>query len=204
MDIYGDSWDGTKLVSVYNGVWADGASAKKWHGEASLEQLMSQGKRLPWRHEFQMAAKGSNEQTNIKGSADTNTTGGHVDTAGRRMVSNIGLEDCCGVLWQWCMDLGFAGGSGWTDSAYNSGVDSRSYGQTYGTLYRLLVGGSWCNGASCGSRAANCNNASSNVWANNGCRGASDTLVFAIRVACALTPTAGFPSLSKGKIQHGG
>ena len=69
---------------------------------------------------------------------------------------------------------------------------------------RLLVGGNWNNGASCGSRAANCNNASSNVWANNGCRGASDTLAFVIRVACALTPTAGFLSLSKGKIQHGG
>lgn len=176
MDIYGDSWDGTKLVSVFNGVWANGSSAKKWHGEASLEQLMTQGKRLPWRHEFQMAAKGSNEQTNIKGSADPNTTGGHVDTAGRRMVSNIGLEDCCGVLWQWCMDLGFAGGSGWNDSVYESSVDSRRYGQTYGGLYRLLVGGDWSDGASCGSRAAYCSDASSAVWANCGCRGASEPL----------------------------
>ena len=154
LDIYGDSWDGKKLVSVHGGVWADGASEKKWHGEASLEQLMRQGKRLPWRYEFQMAAKGSNEQTNIKGSADPNTTGGHIDTAGRRMVSNIGLEDCCGVLWQWLMDLGFAGGNGWTDSVYNSEVDSRSYGQTYGNLFRLLGGGPWTDGPACGCRGA--------------------------------------------------
>lgn len=102
--------------------------------------------RLVWRHEFQMGAKGSNEQTNIQGSSDPNTTGGHVDTAGRRMISNIGLEDCCGVLWQFAMDLGFAGGSGWTNSVYNSSVDDRSYGQTYGTLYRLLLGAPWANG----------------------------------------------------------
>ena len=39
----------------------------------------------------------------------------------------------------------------------------------------LLVGGNWNNGASCDSRCANCNNVSSNVNANNGARGASDT-----------------------------
>ena len=113
--IYGLSWDGTNLVSVYQGIWADGTSAKKWHGEATLEQLERQNMRLDWRHEFQMYAKGSNEQTNIQGSSDPNTTGGHKDTAGRRMISNYGAEDCCGALWQWTMDLGFAGGSGWND-----------------------------------------------------------------------------------------
>ena len=153
--IYLPSWDGTKLVSVYNGVIADGSSAKKWHGEAFYEQFVKQGMRLVWRHEFQMGAKGSNEQTNIQGSSDPNTTGGHVDTAGRRMISNIGLEDCCGVLWQFAMDLGFAGGSGWTNSVYNSAVDDRSYGQTYGTLYRLLLGSGWGSGANYGSLSAN-------------------------------------------------
>ena len=174
--IYGASWDGTKLVSAFGGIWADGTSTKKWHGELSLEALMKQGFRLLWRHEFQMAAKGSNEQTNIKGSADPGTTGAHVDTAGRRMVSNYGLEDCCGVLWQWLMDLGFAGGSGWTNSAYDSGVDPRSYGQTYGTLYRLLGGGHWSTSSSCGSRCAACNAPSAYVVSSYGCRGASEPL----------------------------
>ena len=174
--IYGASWDGTKLVSAFGGIWADGTSAKKWHGELSLEALMKQGFRLLWRYEFQMAAKGSNEQTAIKGASDPGTTGAHVDTAGRRMVSNYGLEDCCGVLWQWLMDLGFADGSGWTNSTYASDVDPRSYGQTYGTLYRLLGGGRWNDSSSCGSRCATCDNPSARVLSNYGCRGASEPL----------------------------
>lgn len=174
--IYGLSWDGTNLVSVYNGIWADGTSSKKWHGEATLEQLERQNMRLDWRHEFQMYAKGSNEQTNIQGSSDPNTTGGHKDTAGRRMISNYGAEDCCGVLWQWTMDLGFAGGSGWNDSVYNSSVDSQSYGRSYGTLYRLLVGGRWDGGSCCGSRSVHCGGSSAYVHANDGARGASEPL----------------------------
>lgn len=172
--IYLPSWDGTKLVSVYNGVIADGASTKKWHDEAFYEQFAKQGMRLVWRHEFQMGAKGSNEQTNIQGSSDPNTTGGHVDTAGRRMISNIGLEDCCGVLWQFAMDLGFAGGSGWTNSVYNSAVDDRSYGQTYGTLYRLLLGARWDLGGYSGSRSAFCDSSSAIVYVYFSARGASE------------------------------
>ena len=179
--IYLPSWDGTKLVSVYNGVIADGASTKKWHGEAFYEQFAKQGMRLVWRHEFQMGAKGSNEQTNIQGSSDPNTTGGHVDTAGRRMISNIGLEDCCGVLWQFAMDLGFAGGSGMTNSVYNSSVDDRSYGQTYGTLYRLLLGSSWSYGAACGSRSALCYASSAAVSVGVSSRGASEPRIENLR-----------------------
>lgn len=137
--------------------------------------------RLVWRHEFQMGAKGSNEQTNIRGSSDPNTTGGHVDTAGRRMISNIGLEDCCGVLWQFAMDLGFAGGSGWTNSVYNSSVDNRSYGQTYGTLYRLLLGSRWDDGANCGSRSADCDASPANVYVSGSSRGASEPRIENLR-----------------------
>lgn len=137
--------------------------------------------RLVWRHEFQMGAKGSNEQTSIQGSSDPNTTGGHVDTAGRRMISNIGLEDCCGVLWQFSMDLGFAGGSGWTNSVYNSSVDDRSYGQTYGTLYRLLLGSYWNGGAYCGSRSASCHDSSAYVNVGSSSRGASEPRIENLR-----------------------
>lgn len=175
--IYLPSWDGTKLVSVYNGVIADGTSTKKWHGEAFYEQFAKQGMRLVWRHEFQMAAKGSNEGTGIKNAADPNTTGGHVDSNNRRMISNIGLEDCCGCSWQWAMDLGFAGGSEWNDSVYNSNVDSQRYGQSYGTLYRLLLGARWANGSSCGSRSVHCTNGSSSVASRCSARGASEPRV---------------------------
>ena len=177
LSIYHLSWDGIKLVSVYNGVIADGASTKKWHGEAFIEQLMNQKMRLPWRHEFQMAAKGSNEGTAIKNAADPNTTGGHVDSNNRRMISNIGLEDCCGCFWQWTMDLGFAGGSGWNDSVYNSNVDSQRYGQSYGTLYRLLSGAYWYDGSHCGSRSVNCIYGSSYVDSYCCARSASEPRV---------------------------
>lgn len=175
--IYLPSWDGTKLVSVYNGVIADGTSTKKWHGEAFYEQFAKQGMRLVWRHEFQMAAKGSNEGTGIKNAADPNTTGGHVDSNNRRMISNIGLEDCCGCSWQWAMDLGFAGGSEWNDSVYNSNVDSQRYGQSYGTLYRLLLGARWDDGSSCGSRSVYCLSGSSIVYSTCSARSASEPRV---------------------------
>lgn len=175
--IYLPSWDGTKLVSVYNGVIADGTSTKKWHGEAFYEQFAKQGMRLVWRHEFQMAAKGSNEGTGIKNAADPNTTGGHVDSNNRRMISNIGLEDCCGCSWQWAMDLGFAGESGWNNSVYNSGVDSQRYGQSYGTLYRLLLGACWYYGSTCGSRSVHCYAGSSLVDSICSARGASEPRV---------------------------
>ena len=175
--IYLPSWDGTKLVSVYNGVIADGTSTKKWHGEAFIEQLMNQKMRLPWRHEFQMAAKGSNEGTEIKNAADPNTTGGHVDSNNRRMISNIGLEDCCGCSWQWAMDLGFAGGSEWNDSVYNSSVDSQRYGQSYGNLYRLQLGARWDDGSYCGSRSVACNRGSSYIDSYCSARGASEPRV---------------------------
>lgn len=175
--IYLPSWDGTKLVSVYNGVIADGASTKKWHGEAFYEQFAKQGMRLVWRHEFQMGAKGSNEGTSIKNAADPNTTGGHVDSNNRRMISNIGLEDCCGCFWQWAMDLGFAGGSVWNDSVYDSSVDSQRYGQSYGTLYRLLLGAPWASGSNCGSRSVACTAGSSGVRSYCSARGASEPRV---------------------------
>lgn len=177
LSIYQLSWDGTKLVSVYNGVIADGTSTKKWHGEAFIEQLMNQKMRLPWRHEFQMAAKGSNEGTAIKNAADPNTTGSHVDSNNRRMISNIGLEDCCGCSWQWAMDLGFAGGSGWNDSVYNSDVDSQRYGQSYGTLYRLRLGASWFRSSYCGSRSVSCADGSSGIYSSYSARSASEPRV---------------------------
>lgn len=54
--------------------------------------------------EFQTMARGSNQQTNITGSSDPVTAGGHSDTASRRMISDIGVEDAVGAMWQWLLD----------------------------------------------------------------------------------------------------
>src|SRR5574343_369853 len=96
VDIYLASGTGTSTASVYGGTISD---SRIWLD--FVDDGYAVKKRLLRDAEFQAIAAGSNEQTNITGSADPVTTGGHVNTASRRMVSNIGCEDCCGVEWQW-------------------------------------------------------------------------------------------------------
>ena len=188
-DIYLPSWASNKLQSVYGGTIVDGTSAMPMHGERFAEYAGLVNKRLICRDEFLVIAKGSNERTNIANSADPGTTGGHKDMAGRRMISNYGLEDCCGCMWQWTRDTWGAfnvlstvysnqGGINATAQDQSTGqqgihtlnsyewqTDGRGtsnylidgeqsiYGNAYGTLVRALVGGSWYDGSSCGSRS---------------------------------------------------
>jgi hypothetical protein len=102
VDIYLASGTGASTASAYNATITD---SRNWMD--FVDDLGAVGKRLLTDPEFQLAASGSNEETNIAGSADPVTTGGHVDTAARRMISSIGLEDCCGVMWQWLQDQSF-------------------------------------------------------------------------------------------------
>ena len=90
------------------------------------------GKRLPTHKEFSSLAKGSNEMTNIAGSKCYPQTGGHKDTKGRRMISNIGCEDCAGLVWQWLQ---------------TKDPDDETL--------QLIAGGSWVDAASAGSRCRN-------------------------------------------------
>lgn len=190
VDIYLCSWSGNSLESKFGAVICDGVSATKFHGEGFSEQFRLISKRPLFRNEFATVAKGSNENTNIKNSTDPNTTGGHIDTAGRRMISNYGLEDCCGVLWQWGEDLfdcASAAGISWsssnfylsgyswqTKSVYNSAYDSQTYGGCSGLLRRVLLGAGWVGGAYCGSRSALCRYFSSSGDSDYSSRGASE------------------------------
>lgn len=189
--IYLPSWDGEKLVSEYGGTIADGTSSPAFHGEKFAEEFGKLGMRLIKRDEFIAVAKGSNEGTNIQGSADPVTTGGHVDTAGRRMISSFGMEDACGVLWQWGADCYEAMSTSWTSSnqhmnnyswqtapVYHSGTDPKQYGSCSGLLRRVLLGGAWDHGSHCGSRSAYCNLFSAYGGnASYGGRGASEPRV---------------------------
>jgi hypothetical protein len=97
VDIYLVSGTGANSASINGGTISD---TRDWND--FVDDAGAVLKRLLTDSEFQIAAEGSNQKTNINGSADAVTTGGgHIDTAGRRMVSNIGCEDCCGVMWQW-------------------------------------------------------------------------------------------------------
>jgi len=203
VDIYLNSWNGSKLVSAYNQTIADGASTKKFNGEMFAEYIGLVGKRLLSRDMFMVAAKGSNEMTNIKNSADPGTAGGHVDTNNRRMISNYGLEDCCGTLWQWSSDLFeswtkgttyatwcnnsgnttytegdmryYLNGYAWqAESVYNPSFDSVQYGSAYGLVRRALLGGLWSTGSYCGSRCVYCHTFSALGHSFYGARGASE------------------------------
>ena len=151
--IYLLSYDNGRAVSRFNGVILDGESNPKTHGLWFTETLAKQKMRLPYLHEFFNALKGCQEQVNISGSKDWNTTGGHVYTNNVRCISNIGLEDPTGFMWQWSNNYGMAGGSGWGQSSYDANVDSVNRGGTYGNLWLPLVGGRWYDGSHCGSRS---------------------------------------------------
>ena len=186
IDIYLTSWTGAfgadsdadtlRLETIYGAATADGTSSEKFHC-LKFEQIFGrQKKRLLYRREFLAASIGSNQGTAIAGAADVTTTGGHKDSAGRRMISNTGLEDCCGFLWQWGCDVGSAANSNWGNS-YDAN-DRYVKGSVYGpnTEYRVLLGGYWANSSYCGSRAALWAHVALPLFAFIGARGASEPL----------------------------
>jgi hypothetical protein len=140
VDIYLPSVSGSQLVSVYGGTIADGATAEKFHWYKFSEWFPRSKKRLATQPEFMSFAAGSNVQTNIYGSADPGTTGGHKDTNNRRMISYIGVEDCCGVMWQWGFEAGGPNsGASWAD-AYDTNDDAKMRGSHYNAPNRGIIG----------------------------------------------------------------
>ena len=152
VDIYLSSVASGELASVNGGTIADGVSATAFHWYKLAQWYSRVKKRMLYQHEFVSASLGANQGTNITGSADPNTTTGHTDTAGRRMISNIGCEDTCGVLYQWGSDSLSGGADAWAN-AYD-GNDTGVAGQHYRPANRVILGGAWDDGARCGSRCA--------------------------------------------------
>jgi len=149
----------TTLESKYNQTIVDGASNPDYHWYNFVERFAEIEKRLPTQAEFMALAIGSNEETNITGSADPGTTGGHSDTASRRMISNIGCEDCAGAMWQWSNETGSNGAAAsWavqdtaSDGTTYDGANAIGRGQGYAVPNRGRLGGDWSNGAICGAR----------------------------------------------------
>lgn len=175
MDIYLASVSGGKLVSAYNATCADGASSPAFHWYKFSQWLGQIGKRLLTQTEFVAASLGSNQGTNIAGSADPGTTGGKSDTAGRRMISNVGCEDCCGNLWQWGEEAGGGASSAAWVNAYD-GNDSGVAGQHYQAPNRALLGGTWNAGACCGSRGSRWNYGPLALDSSCGARGVAEPL----------------------------
>ncbi len=174
LGIYLLSYSNSKAVSVYGGTVLDGESSPKTHGLWFTETLAKQKMRLPYLHEYFTALKGCQECVAISGAKDWGTTGGHVYTNNVRCISNIGLEDPTGFMWQWSNNYGMAGGSTWSTTTYDSNVDSKSYGGSYGSLWLPRVGGRWDLGSNCGSRSVNGNLVAAGRYADYGARCASE------------------------------
>lgn len=164
VDIYLQSGKGSNARSAYNATHT--VSRQPINHQEDMRQV---GKRLLQDFEFSSAALGSNERTNITGSADKTTVGGHVDTANRRMISAIGCEECCGYIWQFIGELGPVGNNtnGWASN--KDGHDS--FGQWYGEPRVMLSGGHWGSGARCGSRSRHADAVRSLVGVDCGGRG---------------------------------
>ena len=164
VDIYLQSGTGTSTASTYAGTITN--SRQPINHQFDMDLV---GKKLPTDNQFMIFAEGSNQNTNIAGSAIPNDkkTGGYSDTAGKRMISGFFVECCCGYLWQWGDEIGFNGQTNW--SAY----DTTNRGQSYGMPYVLRFGGYYANGTDCGSWARSCYSSRTGVNTDFGARGVS-------------------------------
>lgn len=162
VDIYLQSGTAGTTASAYGAAITD---TRTWMDH--VDDGYAVGKRLLTDGEFQKIAAGSNEETNIVGSADPGTTGGHSDTAGRRMIANNGCEDCCGVLWQWIQDgqvrYDAAIVLGWVDLP---GAKGSLYLPEDTNDIKLIAGAHWSDAANSGSRSRGA--FAGRVNANNG------------------------------------
>jgi hypothetical protein len=177
-DIYLASVSGGKLVSAYGGITADGTSSPIFDWYDFTEWFGRIGKRLPTQAEFMAGANGSNEGTNLAGSADPVTTGGHSDTAGRRMISDTFGEDYCGVLWQMFNENGGAYGAATYTEQYT--IRTAQRGKSYCTPGHGVGGGSWGYNTTCGSRASSWSLVPLTPYTYIGARGVAPSLAVSI------------------------
>uniref|UniRef100_I2PYP4 Major tropism determinant second domain-containing protein n=1 Tax=Desulfovibrio sp. U5L TaxID=596152 RepID=I2PYP4_9BACT len=173
--IYLPSVSGGKLLSAYGGTIACGDSTPAFHWFKFTQWLGAQGERPMTQMEFVAFSLGSNQGSALGGTVKPATTGGHVDTNGRRMVSDIGCEDCCGVLFQWGAEAG--GGAG--GAGYINAFDANDYGvlgQHTQAPNRVAMGGNWSTGTLAGTRCSNWTGGPLTVGANTATRGVSEPL----------------------------
>jgi len=164
VDVYLQSGTGLNTKSVYEA--AHTVSRQQWNHQGDM---LAVGKKLLRDYEFSSAALGSNECTNIAGSVDAGTVGGHSDSNNRRMISAIGCEEMCGYLWQWLDEV-----NGKPDENEWTVTDGQgAFGQEYWQPRALLAGGRWGDGTLCGSRCRAADGGRAGVDAAIGGRGSS-------------------------------
>lgn len=164
VDVYLQSGTGLNTKSVYNATHT--VSRQQWNHQGDM---LAVGKKLLRDYEFSSAALGSNECTNITGSFDKDTVGGHSDTNSRRMISAIGCEEMCGYIWQWLDEV-----NGKPDENPWTVTDGQgAFGQEYWQPRAVFAGGDWYNGTRCGSRCRYADDGRAAVIVSVGGRGSS-------------------------------
>ena len=148
-------------VDIYNSSGTIAAPQSKFGGTRLCEYsqtefltgLANVGKRLLSDDEFWFVSVGSNCNTKVAGEAQPNpdTTGGHNDTVGYPMISEIGCEECCGLQNQWLRDNymvsqnagSWDNGSTYATKAFDGG--NNSFGSMFYMQYFRAsgAGGSW-------------------------------------------------------------
>ena len=145
VDIYLQSGTGKATKSAFGSTTIK--ERQQWNCQ---EDMRAVGKRLLKDHEFTSIASGSNEKTIIANYTESKTAGGHVDTTGRRMISFIGCEECCGYEEQWLAE--FCGVQVDSTSDWKDNDGQGSFGQQSGVTKCLIAGGGWSYSSRCGSR----------------------------------------------------
>ena len=145
VDIYLQSGTGKATKSAFGSTPIK--ERQQWNCQ---EDMRAVGKRLLKDHEFTSIASGSNEKTVIANYTESKTAGGHVDTTGRRMISFIGCEECCGYEEQWLAE--FCGVQVDSTSDWKDNDGQGSFGQQSGVTKCLIAGGGWSYSSRCGSR----------------------------------------------------
>ena len=165
VDIYLQSGTGLTTGSVFGATVTYSRQQQRHQWDMLLHN-----KTLASDNDFTVFAEGSNQRTAIAGAVapSPKSSGGHLDTVGKRMISGYFVEECCGYLWQWLDECSANGGQNFT--TYD-GEGTR--GQAYGASYCLIAGGYWGDSSSCGSRCRTGHDARSHVIAGNGGRGVS-------------------------------
>jgi hypothetical protein len=138
--IYFPSGTGVATTCAYGGTISAARSFFDFTDDA-----LAIGMRIITTNEFYSAAIGSNEGTVIYGAALPTVVNGSVDSTGRRMISNIGIELACGALNQWTRDRTYRFDSADFSPAFSykdpSGGKGKINGQgTYGDCV-VIAGG---------------------------------------------------------------
>lgn len=170
VDIYMQSGTGVNTKSTYQGTVT---TARSFDGHQ--EDLSAVGKRMLLDAEFTSAAMGTIPYRAVMGATNPVTTGGKVNTDGRRIISNIGCEDMAGCFWMWIGTQSFGTQSNNPAPAWAE-ASPEGQGQQYLPTNAFFAGGSWKNTSSSGARCRTANFSRSDLGGAVSSRGCAEGL----------------------------